>query len=418
MKKIAASLKTILKVSWLSLAIPTTLLVCTESAAFVYHSARQLMVGDQLSTYVRVQAAKMPRDGYASPPDQSWFAAYWKEFNDSTYASIDWASYSNYHRHPFQGRYINVDRSGRRVTWNQNPTGAGGMIRLGIFGGSTIWGTGARDEFTIPSYVSKLLAARYPHRFAVINYGQDRYVNTQEVITLLREIQIDRAPEIAVFYDGYNDVFAAIQSGIAGIPMNEDDRLREFNILHPSRARDFYFEASSRTGSFQLIQRLQAALRPEAVADSPQHKNPDALANDVVGVYSCNIEFVSAIAKEGGRMAQFYWEPSVYSKSSLTGPEKSILRSSDHIAAFYRQVQAVVRHRVANRSNFRDISGALDGYATTAFIDTHNVTELANEMIAREIVADLKDSLDRAVSRASVEPALTDSNTAGPTNSH
>ena len=82
MKKIAAPLKTILKVSWLSLAIPTTLLVCTESAAFVYHSARKLMVGDQLSTYVRAQVAKMPRDGYASPADQSWFAAYWKEFNE------------------------------------------------------------------------------------------------------------------------------------------------------------------------------------------------------------------------------------------------------------------------------------------------------------------------------------------------
>jgi len=418
MKKIAAPLKTILKVSWLSLAIPATLLVCTESAAFVYHSVRQLMVGNQLSTYVRAQVANMPRDGYASPADQSWFAAYWKEFNDSTYASIDWGSYSNYHRHPFQGRYINVDGSGRRVTWNQNPTGADGVIRLGIFGGSTIWGTGARDEFTIPSYVSKLLAAKYPHRFAVINYGQDRYVNTQEVITLLREIQIDRAPEIAVFYDGYNDVFAAIQSGIAGIPMNDDDRLHEFNILHPSRARDFYFEALSRTSSFQLIQRLHAASGPEAVADSPQHKNLDALAHDVVDAYSCNIEFVSAIAEEGGRMAQFYWEPSVYSKSSLTEPEQSMLRSSDDFAAFYRQVHAGVRQRVAKRSNFRDISGALDGYATTAFINTHNVTELANEIIAREIVADLKNSLDRTVSRTLVERALTDSNPAGPTNSH
>jgi hypothetical protein len=58
--------------------------------------------------------------------------------------------------------------------------------------------------------------------------------------------------------------------------------------------------------------------------------------------------------------------------------------------------------RTAGLTNFRDISNVLDGYAGTAFIDTVHATELANEMIAREIVADLKDTLEQAASRAAV----------------
>ena len=203
---------------------------------------------------------------------------------------------------------------------------APGAIQLAIFGGSTIWGTGARDEFTIPSYVSKMVAEKYPHRFRVVNYGQDRYVSTQEVITLLREIQMDSVPDIAVFYDGYNDAFAAIRAGAAGIPMNEDDRVREFNILHPSRTRDFYLEVLSRTNTFQLIHSLRAGLRPEVIADSLQGKSTEDLARDVVKVYWSNVEFVSATAKEFGMAVQFYWEPSVYTKAPLTEPEESIIQ--------------------------------------------------------------------------------------------
>ena len=412
MHGIARSVNAVLKVAWMTLAILATLLVCVEGFAFGYYFLRRtLSTNDPVGSYVRTQVAKMPRDGYANPADQTWFGTYWKEFSESTYANVDWASYSNYHRRPFKGKYINVDRDGRRVTWNQDPADAPRLIRLALFGGSTIWGTGARDDFTIPSYVSKMLAERYPHRFRVINYGQDRYVSTQETITFLREIQMDRVPDIAVFYDGYNDAFAATQAGAAGIPLNEDDRVREFNILHPSRARDFYLEVLSRTNAFQLIRSLRAALWPEVVADSSQSKNPEALALDVVKVYSSNVEFVSAIAKRFGVAVQFYWEPSVYTKVPLTEPEESIIRSSEHFAAFYRQVPEAMRqnHHMVGRSNFRDISNVLNGYANTAFIDNHNVTELANEAIAREILAGLDFTPKQTASRRAVDPAFSES---------
>ena len=400
MRDIAGSVRTALKVFWVNLAILTTLLLAIEAFAFGYYSIRRTLAGeDKVRSYVQLQVARMPRDGYANRADQSWFAAYWKEFNDSTYASADWGSYSSYHRRPFRGKYINVDRSGRRVTWNEDPADTSGLIRLAVFGGSTTWGTGARDEFTIPSHISKLLAARYPHRFRVINYGQDGYVSTQEVITLLREIQMGRAPEVAVFYDGYNEIFTTMQAGAAGLPMNEYNRLHEFNILHPSRTRDFYFEVLSRTNTFQLIQGIRESLWPQVVvADSLEGKDTEALAQDVVRVYANNLKFLSVIAKQFGIDVRFYWQPAIFTKVPATQAEATIIQSTPHFAAFYRQVQDTMRQdkSIVGHPNFRDISRLLDG-SKTAFIDTIHVTELANEAIAREIVAGLKDNLDRVV---------------------
>src|SRR2546422_9996092 len=107
MHRIAGYIKTALKVAWVNLAILTTLLVCIECFAFGYYFVRRTLSGeDKVATYVKTEVSRMPRDGYPNPADQTWFGAYWKEFNDSTYASVDWVSYSNYHRRPFEGKYI------------------------------------------------------------------------------------------------------------------------------------------------------------------------------------------------------------------------------------------------------------------------------------------------------------------------
>jgi len=402
MHDIAKKVTTVLKVAWVNLAILTTLLICIESVAFGYYFVRRsLSADDPLRAYVKAQLAKMPADGYPNPADHTWFEGYWKEFDKSTNAAVSSTSYSNWHRHPFQGKYINVDQNGKRATWNQEPREASGSIRVALFGGSTMWGTGARDEFTIPSYVSKMLAEKYPHRFSVVNYGQDGYVTTQEAITLLREIQKDNIPDIVIFYDGYNEAYTGIQSGMAGIPMNEDNRMREFNILHPSRNRDFYFEVLSRTNTFQLMQSLRKSLLPEAVADPLRDRDNDVLAGDVVRVYFRNLEFVTAAEKEFDFVAQFFWQPSVYTKAHPTEAEKAIIHASGHVGSFYRRVHEAMEetHRTAEPPNFRDISDVLDEYAGTAYIDTVHATELANEMIARKIVGNLKDAFERAKPR-------------------
>jgi hypothetical protein len=116
MLDIAGSVRTVLKVAWVNLAILTTLLVCVEGLAFGYYFIRRrLSADDQSGAYVRMQISKMPRDGYRISRTRAGFGAYWKEFSDSTYANVEWAPHSNYHRRPFSSRYINVDSNGRHA---------------------------------------------------------------------------------------------------------------------------------------------------------------------------------------------------------------------------------------------------------------------------------------------------------------
>ena len=95
--------------------------------------------------------------------------------------------------------------------------------KVWIFGGSAVWGTGVEWDETIPSYLAK-------YGYDVINYGEAGYVSTQEVILLMQELKKGIIPDIVVFYDGFNDTFSAYQQGIAGLPMNEFNRVEEFNL--------------------------------------------------------------------------------------------------------------------------------------------------------------------------------------------
>jgi len=383
-----------LKVVWVNFAILLTLLIAIECFASLYYFVRRNSTPSyRVDPFVLNQIGKMPVDGYPEMTEPAWFEPYWQEFHDSTYSSVDWTSYSYWRRRPFAGKYINVDHNGMRATWNARPASAVKPVRIAQFGGSTMWGTGARDKFTIPSYVSKMLADAYPGEIEVLNYGQDGYVSTQEYITLCREIQGGNVPDIVVFYDGFNDSFAAFQGRVAGIPMNEENRRREFNILHPSRARAFYGEVLSRTSTFQLIQGLREKIENAKQRELSATVNDDALALDVVRVYFNTIKLITAASREFGFVPRFYWQPSVYTKNHRTKEEEAFFSGIAQMASFSGKVQnalTTVRHQSAP-PNFRDISGVLDDYPSTAFIDNAHVTELANERIAREIVVDLKN---------------------------
>jgi hypothetical protein len=83
-----------------------------------------------------------------------WSRDYYREFSDSQ--STAWEPYSYWRRLPFEGRFINVDERGLRRTWN--PAASPEDRAVWVFGGSTVWGTGVRDDHTIPSELSRLLA--------------------------------------------------------------------------------------------------------------------------------------------------------------------------------------------------------------------------------------------------------------------
>src|SRR5205814_8069544 len=108
---------------------------------------------------------------------------------------------------------------------------------VALTGGSAVWGMCVRDEETIPSRLSRLLAdARVPAR--VENHAQIGWVDTQSLIDLMLDLRAGRVPRVVVFYDGWNDLDAGINEAAPGTPLNEANREAEFNLLtHMGRMR-------------------------------------------------------------------------------------------------------------------------------------------------------------------------------------
>lgn len=161
-----------------------------------------------------------------------WIPDYFEEFVKVRGPVAVWHPYVYWRSAPYRGRYINVSQNGLRATWNPPPRDGADdppPVRVFTFGGSTMWGSGARDDHTIASYLSKLLYEK-GYRAEVTNYGQIGYVSTQEAIALLRRIQRGDVPDIVLFYDGINDVFSSHQNGAAGVSRNEANRRAEFNL--------------------------------------------------------------------------------------------------------------------------------------------------------------------------------------------
>src|SRR5262245_30798240 len=158
-------------------------------------------------------------DALAGTP---WIEQYFDELFGSS--RLEWRSYVYWRRRsPFRSTYVNVDAGGFRRSWRDPRAAASARpIRIFVFGGSTLWGMGARDDFTIPSYLAKFLAEEVPDaRVEVTNFGELGYVSTQEVLSLEIALQRGDVPDIVIFYDAINDVFSSFQNGLAGSPQNE-----------------------------------------------------------------------------------------------------------------------------------------------------------------------------------------------------
>lgn len=316
-------------------------------------------------------------DAYANEP---WATSLLDEAARS--AAVDWTPYVYWRRRPFEGRYTHVDSAGLRRTWNA-PAAAVRPHRIFFFGGSTAWGSGARDEHTIPSELSRLIHGRgFP--VEVVNFGETGYVMTQEVVALLLELQKGNIPDIVVFYDGVNDVFSSLQNGRAGFPQNEANRVAEFNLLG-SQARLLKTTGASilaRSGIGRLARRLAAANGP-----APAEPAPEALVEDTVRVYAANVALVEGLARNHGFRSLFIWQPAVFTKRSLTPYEREREAEYLFIKPFFLAVSERVRRDNALRANsaFSTLTDLFANVPEPRFLDFCHASETANREIAERI---------------------------------
>jgi lysophospholipase L1-like esterase len=327
-----------------------------------------------------------------SPPDarsqlayyreQVWGGAYWQEF--SAVSRRFYEPYVTWRRGPFDGETINIDSEGIRETPGAACTED--AYTVFAFGGSTMWGTGSPDGHTIPAYLQKGLAGQLDRPVCVVNFGELAYVSTQSLIRLERQLQRGQVPDLVIFYDGINDVYAAYQSGQAGVHQNLGDIRAVFE--GQERPSSLWLQS---TNTFRLLNRVLSRMNREQPV-GPTYKTmgvaAEPLASNIVQVYAQNVQMVDALAQKYGFAIHFFWQPVIaIGNKALTEDEEALRLAMDpDLVTLFELTYEQVKESVS-LPNLYDIAGVFDEETAGIWIDNWHVTPAGNERIAQAMLA-------------------------------
>lgn len=303
-------------------------------------------------------------------------AAFWQE---QSRTRVRWQPYVYWVVDEIQGQFVNVGRDGLRQTYTPPDLPPDAPV-IAFFGGSTAWGEGARDRYTIPSQVAELLhASGTPAR--VVSYAQTGYVSTQDLVTLQMLIVNGQAPDIAVFYGGFNDVLSAYDQGVVGLTLQEGQRIADSEAGRLLRAG----QPMLRPLSVDLTARDLSVVAPEA-----------ATADAIIARYLANARLAAQIGAANGVRVLFVWQPGLAFKENLVGAEATayadMLARRPRFDEFYRAAHAAFTNQATSAGDlppFLILHDLFNGDERSIFYDIIHITELGNRTVAERIAAAL-----------------------------
>ena len=307
-----------------------------------------------------------------------------KRFELPNYENISWAK-----KHFFEFRKLN-SKYYDHITWRRNDfNGETITIKNGyrmnntkenfilnkdiwVFGGSTVWGTGADDKNTIPSLIEKLT------NISTLNLGESGYNTTQELNLLLKEL-VKHKPKKIIFYDGVNDVGKCMKN------------LNYFSTGQETILQTILQSESSESYSKKLI------IAPLKILEKlkkffPKNQNTKR-------TYDCDINFskaekiaktfvnnwinVELIAKKNNIKFIPILQPTIFTSTS----NKDYLSTNHELKKQYEILYELIKKELS-KENFKylNLENSLNK-AENYFIDFCHLSPNGNRKIVREIIA-------------------------------
>ena len=259
------------------------------------------------------------------------------------------------------GATVNV-RDGHRTSTGST---AGAPV-VWFFGGSAMWGSGQRDDHTLASDVARL-ATKDGTPVRVVNWGVFGYTSVQEVRAFRRALASHAAPDLVVFYDGYNDVSVGAGVVVEGLP----------------------------AGS-QVVAPLSVLKRGQVVhlgAGKPVHRVTDAAtARSILQAYEASMTEARRLADAQGITMVQIWQPNAFTSSPPAADGAGLDRlgySLDVRRALTRLHRSVA---VALPPQVIDLSRVLQG-APDTFVDQVHTNERGARILAARMYRVLRADL-------------------------
>jgi hypothetical protein len=271
---------------------------------------------------------------------------------------------------------------------------------------------GVPDQYTVPS----LLARRFSELgidVRVRNLGQTGFVSTQEVLGLMRELQMREPPDLFIAYDGLNEGLGLAERPDLVNPhylMGRVSRLFEGTESGPRKGSSHPVMVVARTTAYyRLAQALRRRLLPDgwqAAGTKSEFLNESditAVAQRSADILLKNYRLMTVLGEEFGFPCFFFFQPQpgVSAKPLHESEEQVIAKvkanpEQDWVLRFSVEQQRAFRERLAAGISLKrvfDISAMFDDVEQPLFLDWAHLSHTGNELVAARIGSTLREAV-------------------------
>ncbi len=325
---------------------------------------------------------------------------YWAEFKKAN--KVTYHPWVLWRRQPFQGETISIDQDGVRRTLHTHCDDQNAFT-IWMFGDSVMWGAGAPDKDTIPSYI----AADYEKAgkpVCIVNYAEKGYANTQEVIALMEELKhAKRKPDEVLFYDGGTEAFIAYQSGLVDVHSNYLSFKNFLDNWGAYEKAGFSYFSQTNTARFlkKMGERADASNKDKtkkAKVASPA-LDVNTASKAIVENYSQNMDFVNLLAKQYNFRPVFAWYPNMaVGHKELTPYEQQVLASEYHqfpdLGMIYKATYDQAREM--NRPDLIYLGDLLDDQKDSLYVGISHLKPEGNQIVADHLFEILQKAANKS----------------------
>jgi hypothetical protein len=295
-----------------------------------------------------------------------------KHFAEFQQLSAEYEAYYGWRFLPFRGETIDLDQDGFRRTFKSGQ--AAPHRTIAFFGGSTVFGPGALDDQTIPSYFVKMNPD-----YEAFNFGQHGFVAHQELNLFLKRYYEGFRPDVVIFYDGINDVGNCARDLDAYSHHREPwirRTMKESGTEHPE---SFAFLLLPTKNLIEKLGRVWASRTSTSFYDCDSDR---AKAESIARVLLSDWVMVKNIVESYGGTFLAILQPSAY--LSVTRKEHFAIDPEEtrQFEVVYPIVVNMVQEEFGElRDNFVDLQRVLD-VDDYVFYDPRHLSPNGNEIIA------------------------------------
>jgi len=275
---------------------------------------------------------------------------------------------------PMKTENLNVDKEGNRIhTVGLN--NAPGATTLGMFGASTMWGTGVDDNSTIAAFFDQAT-----DKYNVTNYGERGHTSRQNLELLINLIVEKRPPQTVIFYNGGAEIWAHCNLAVT-------------QSLNGHSEERWIRETLRRDNNGQLYKNFVLPVMGVLAQIGGRRVDKDKFVCDtsaeraeaVAGMMIKNWEIAKQLVDSYGGKFYVFLQPNF----SLGSPKIDYLKLSKSDKALGRQYQTVypivMRLLKEKRIDYvHDLTTALDGN-TPYLIDYTHLGPAGNKVIAEKM---------------------------------